>query len=74
MAAAPVTHLVRASRPDSAGRCTSTSAKEGARAAIQLLGYASVKNDTPLPGTTYVNADLITADTFGSYKDKLCHK
>ena len=48
------------------------SAKEGAQA-IQLL-YASVKNDTPLPGTTYVNADLITADTFGAYKDKLCHK
>src|SRR5579862_6402162 len=48
------------------------SAKEGAQA-IQLL-YASVKNETPLPGTTYVNADLITAATFGPYKDKLCHK
>ena len=48
------------------------SAKEGAQA-IQLL-YASVKNDTPLPVTTYVKADLITADTFGAYKDKLCHK
>jgi len=48
------------------------SAKEGAQA-IQLL-YASVKNDTALPGTTYVNADLITADRFPSYKDKLCHK
>ena len=48
------------------------SAKEGAQA-IQLL-YASVKNDTALPVTTYVNADLITADTFPSYKDKLCHK
>src|ERR1700733_8658736 len=48
------------------------SAKEGAQA-IELL-YASVKNDTALPGTTYVNADLITADTFGGYKDKLCHK
>jgi L-arabinose transport system substrate-binding protein len=48
------------------------SAKEGAEA-VQLL-YASVKNDTPLPGTTYVNADLITAATFGPYKDKLCHK
>src|SRR5580692_8101032 len=48
------------------------SAKEGAQA-IELL-YASVKNDTALPGTTYVNADLITADSFGGYKDKLCHK
>jgi L-arabinose transport system substrate-binding protein len=48
------------------------SAKEGAQA-IELL-YASVKNDTALPETTYVNADLITADTFGGYKDKLCHK
>ena len=42
------------------------SAKEGAQA-IQLL-YASVKNDTALPVTTYVSADLITADTFGSYR------
>lgn len=48
------------------------SAKEGAQA-IQLL-YASVKDNTPLPTTTYVKADLITADTFGPYKDKLCHK
>jgi L-arabinose transport system substrate-binding protein len=48
------------------------SAKEGAQA-IELL-YASVKNDTALPVTTYVSADLITADTFPSYKDKLCHK
>ena len=50
------------------------SAKEGATA-VQLL-YASVKNDTPLPETTYVNADLITADIqFGTLcKDKLCHK
>jgi len=48
------------------------SAKEGAQA-IQLL-YASVKDNTPLPMTTYVKADLITADSFPSYKDKLCHK
>ena len=48
------------------------SAKEGAEA-IQLL-YASVKDNTPLPTTTYVKADLITAATFPSYKDKLCHK
>ena len=48
------------------------SAKEGAQA-IQLL-YASVKDDKPLPTTTYVSADFITPDTFASYKDKLCHK
>ena len=48
------------------------SAKEGAQA-IQLL-YASVKDNAPLPVTTYVKADLITADSFPSYKDKLCHK
>src|ERR1700722_12716277 len=48
------------------------SGKEGAQA-IQLLA-ASVKNNTPLPETTYVTADLISADNFGSYKDKLCHK
>ena len=48
------------------------SAKEGAEA-IDLL-VASLKNNTPLPVTTYVKADLITAATFGPYKDKLCHK
>ncbi len=48
------------------------SGKEGAQA-IQLL-YASVKDNTPLPVTTYVTADFISADTFASYKDKLCHK
>jgi L-arabinose transport system substrate-binding protein len=48
------------------------SAKEGAQA-IQLLA-ASVKNNTPLPETTYVTADFISPDNFGSYKDKLCHK
>jgi L-arabinose transport system substrate-binding protein len=48
------------------------SAKEGAQA-IQLL-YTSVKNNAPLPVTTYVTADFISADNFASYKDKLCHK
>ena len=48
------------------------SAKEGAQA-IELL-YASVKDDKPLPTTTYVSADFVTPDSFGSYKDKLCHK
>jgi L-arabinose transport system substrate-binding protein len=48
------------------------SGKEGAQA-IQLLA-ASLKTNTPLPETTYVTADLISADNFGSYKDKLCHK
>ena len=48
------------------------SAKEGAQA-IDLL-VASVKNDTPLPGITYVTADFISPANFGSYKDKLCHK
>jgi len=48
------------------------SAKEGAQA-IQLL-YASVKDNAPLPTTTYVSADFITPAAFGSYKDKLCHK
>ena len=48
------------------------SAKEGAQA-IQLL-YASVKDDTPLPTTTYVSADFVSPDNFGAYKDKLCHK
>jgi L-arabinose transport system substrate-binding protein len=48
------------------------SAKEGAQA-IDLL-VASLKNNTPLPVTTYVAADFISPATFGSYKDKLCHK
>jgi L-arabinose transport system substrate-binding protein len=48
------------------------SAKEGAKA-IDLL-VASLKDNTPLPVTTYVKADLITADTFPGYKDTLCHK
>src|SRR5579863_7919755 len=48
------------------------SAKEGAQA-IDLL-YASVKDSKPLPTTTYVSADFISADSFAQYKDKLCHK
>ncbi len=48
------------------------SAKEGAQA-IDLL-VASLKNNTPLPVTTYVTADLVSPANFGSYKDKLCHK
>ena len=48
------------------------SAKEGAQA-IDLL-VASVKNNTPLPVTTYVTADFISPASFASYKDKLCHK
>ena len=35
---------------------------------------ASLKDNSPLPTTTYVKADFITLDSFGSYKDKLCHK
>ena len=48
------------------------SAKEGAQA-IELL-YASVKDDKPLPTTTYVSADFVSPANFASYKDKLCHK
>ena len=48
------------------------SGKEGAQA-IDLL-VASLKDNTPLPVTTYVKADLITADNFPGYKDTLCHK
>jgi L-arabinose transport system substrate-binding protein len=48
------------------------SAKEGAQA-IDLL-VASVKNNTPLPVTTYVTADFVSPANFGAYKDKLCHK
>jgi L-arabinose transport system substrate-binding protein len=48
------------------------SGKEGATA-VQLL-YDSVKSGKPLPETTYVSADLITADTFPKFKDKLCKK
>ena len=48
------------------------SAKEGAQAVSLLV--ASVKNNTPLPGTTYVTADFVSPDNFASYKDKLCHK
>jgi len=48
------------------------SGKEGAQA-IDLL-VASLKDNTPLPLTTYVKADLITADNFPGYKDTLCHK
>ena len=61
-----------ASRQASEAPCTSNSAKEGGQA-IELL-YASLKDNSPLPTTTYVKADFITLDTFGSYKDKLCHK
>jgi L-arabinose transport system substrate-binding protein len=48
------------------------SAKEGAQA-IDLL-VASIKNNQPLPVTTYVTADFVSPANFGSYKDKLCHK
>lgn len=48
------------------------SGKEGATA-VQLL-VASIKNNTPLPQTTYVSPDLISAANFSQYKDKICHK
>jgi L-arabinose transport system substrate-binding protein len=48
------------------------SAKEGAQA-IDLL-VASIKNNQPLPVTTYVTADFVSPANFASYKDKLCHK
>ena len=48
------------------------SGKEGATAIATLV--ASIKNDTPLPGTTYVSPDLINADNFGQFKDRICHK
>ena len=48
------------------------SAKEGAQA-IDLL-VASVKDNKPLPVTTYVTADFVSPDNFAAYKDKLCHK
>ena len=48
------------------------SGKEGSTA-VKLL-VASIKNDTPLPQKTYVSPDLINADNFGQFKDKICHK
>ena len=71
-AAAHATPSAPASRPASEARCTSTRRKKGGQA-IDLL-FASLKDNSPLPTTTYVKADFITLDSFGSYKDKLCHK
>jgi L-arabinose transport system substrate-binding protein len=48
------------------------SRKEG-ETAVQLLA-AAVKGNTTLPTITYVSADLVNDDTFGSYKSKLCKK
>jgi L-arabinose transport system substrate-binding protein len=48
------------------------SGKEGATA-VKLL-VASIKNNTPLPEKTYVSPDLINADNFAQFKDKICHK
>ena len=48
------------------------SGKEGATAISTLV--ASIRNDTPLPATTYVSPDLIDAGNFGQFKDKICHK
>jgi L-arabinose transport system substrate-binding protein len=48
------------------------SGKEGATAVALLV--KSIKENTPLPEKTYVTADLITPETFGQYKDRICHK
>jgi L-arabinose transport system substrate-binding protein len=48
------------------------SGKEGATAINLLL--ASIKDNTPLPEKTYVSPDLINADNFAQFKDKICHK
>jgi L-arabinose transport system substrate-binding protein len=48
------------------------SGKEGATA-VKLL-VASIKDNTPLPAKTYVSPDLINADNFAKFKDKICHK
>ena len=48
------------------------SGKEGATAIALLV--ASIKNDTALPATTYVSPDLVTAENFASFKDRICHK
>jgi L-arabinose transport system substrate-binding protein len=48
------------------------SGKEGATA-VKLL-VASIKENTPLPEKTYVSPDLINADNFAQFKDKICHK
>jgi L-arabinose transport system substrate-binding protein len=48
------------------------SGKEGATAIAMLV--TSITDNTPLPTTTYVSPDLITADTFAQYKDKICKK
>jgi L-arabinose transport system substrate-binding protein len=48
------------------------SAKEGATAIKTLI--ASIKNNTPLPEKTFVSPDLINADNFAKFKDKICHK
>jgi L-arabinose transport system substrate-binding protein len=48
------------------------SGKEGATA-VKLL-VASIKNNTSLPEKTYVSPDLINADNFAQFKDKICHK
>jgi L-arabinose transport system substrate-binding protein len=48
------------------------SRKEG-ETAVKLL-TASIKDKTPLPVITYVNADLVSDATWGDFKDKLCKK
>ncbi len=48
------------------------SGKEGATAVALLV--ASIKDSKPLPQTTYVTPDLITAANFAQYKDRICHK
>jgi L-arabinose transport system substrate-binding protein len=48
------------------------SAKEGATAIATLV--ASIKNDTALPVKTFVSPDLINADNFPQFRDKICHK
>jgi L-arabinose transport system substrate-binding protein len=48
------------------------SAKEGATAITTLV--ASIKNNTPLPVKTFVSPDLINANNFAEFKDRICHK
>lgn len=48
------------------------SGKEGATAIAMLV--ASIRNNTALPATTYVSPDLVTAQNFATFKDRICHK
>ena len=48
------------------------SGKNGAEAVKMLV--ASLKDNTPLPVTTFVGADMINLANFAQYKDKICRK